>query len=101
MRLISILAAVTISGLFATVAPAQNSDPGSAPPSLKPAKQVPVNPAELKRENANPGSAPASLKAAKPAPVDSAEVKRENAIPGGAPAAAKKTSTKKSKKQSM
>jgi hypothetical protein len=86
MRLISILAAVTI-GLFATAATAQNRDPGSAPPGVSTTggKPVLVDPNEVRRDNtAGPGVAPgAKTDGGKPRPADRNEVKRENAIPGG------------------
>jgi hypothetical protein len=86
MRLISILAAVTI-GLFATAVAAQNRDPGSAPPGVSTTggKPLPADPAEVRRDNtAGPGVAPgAKTDGGKPRPVDRNEVKRENAIPGG------------------
>ena len=83
MRIIPILAALTL-GLFATAAVAQK-DPGSAPAGVsstggKPQK---VNPAEVKRENAIPGGPTGKVSSGKPQKVDPAEVKRENAIPGG------------------
>ena len=85
MRLIPILTAVTI-GLFATVAVAQNRDPGSAPPSVSTTggKPVPVDPAEVRRDNTSgPGVAPrAKTDGGRPLPADRNEVKRENAIPG-------------------
>jgi hypothetical protein len=74
MRLIPILAAVTI-GLFATAVAAQTKDPGSAPPGVPqdgPGKAVPVKPADVKKMDTTP--------------------------PSSTPAAAEKTSKKAAKK---
>jgi hypothetical protein len=94
MRLIPIIAAVTI-GLFSSMASAQQNKEvpwraGEAPGVSQdgPGKPLPVDPAEVRRDNtAGPGEAPlASTTGGRPQPVDPAELKRDNtANPGSLP----------------